>query len=75
MLKIRLQREGRIKNPIYKIVVAENVKKRDGKFIKNIGYYNPITKYCFINKILLIKYLNFGAYPTMTVYYLIKKFL
>ena len=72
MLKIRLKREGRIKQPIYKIILIESLKKRDGKFIKNLGYYNSLKKYFYINKNLLIKYLNSGAYPTNTVRYLIK---
>ncbi len=72
MLKIRLRREGKKKNPCYKIVVINTLTKRDGKIIKNIGYYNPLTKFGYIKKALLIKYLNFGAYPTSTVRYLIK---
>lgn len=75
MLKIRLKREGKIKNPVYKIVLTENLRKRDGKFIKNLGYYNPLKKYCYINKLLLIKYLNLGAYPTHTIRHLLKDLL
>jgi small subunit ribosomal protein S16 len=72
MLKICLKREGKVKTPMYKIVLIENLRKRDGKFIKNLGYYNPLKKYCYINKLLLIKYLNLGAYPTHTVRHLIQ---
>lgn len=75
MLKIRLKREGRIKQPIYKIILTESLKKRDGKFILNLGYYNPFKKYFYINKFLLIKYLNSGAQPTNTVRYLIKNLI
>lgn len=72
MLKIRLKREGRKKKPIYKIILIENLKKRDGKYILTFGYFDPIKKYCKMNKYLLIKYLNKGAYPTDTVRHIIK---
>ncbi len=75
MLKIRLKREGRKKKAIYKIIVSENLNKRNGKRLLTIGLYDPIEKYCKFNKFLLIKYLNFGAYPTNTVRHLIKKAL
>ena len=39
--KIRLQRHGRKAKPIFKIVVADSRAKRDGKFIENLGQYNP----------------------------------
>jgi small subunit ribosomal protein S16 len=41
--KIRLQRHGKKSKPIYKIVVADSRAKRDGKFIENLGQYNPNT--------------------------------
>ena len=41
--KIRLQRHGRKAKPIFKIVVADSRAKRDGKFIENLGQYNPNT--------------------------------
>jgi small subunit ribosomal protein S16 len=75
MLKIRLKREGRKKKPVYKIILSENLKKRDGKFSLIFGFYDPLKKYCRINKYLLTKYLNFGAYPTNTVRHIIKKYL
>lgn len=73
MLKIKLKRIGRRNLPHYKIVVSESLGKRDGKFIKEIGYYNPITKKTFINNSLLYNYIKHGAYPTDTVRHLIKK--
>ena len=41
--KIRLQRHGRKARPIFKIVVADERAKRDGKFIEKLGIYNPNT--------------------------------
>ena len=43
MVKIRLRRMGAHKNPYYRIVVADSRYPRDGRFIEEIGYYNPMT--------------------------------
>jgi small subunit ribosomal protein S16 len=43
-VKIRLKRMGAKQNPFYRIVVADSRYPRDGRFIENIGYYNPNTK-------------------------------
>lgn len=43
-LKIRLQRQGRIHLPSYRIVVAESTSRRDGKFVEKIGVYEPQAK-------------------------------
>jgi small subunit ribosomal protein S16 len=75
MLKIRLKRIGRKKKPFYRIVVMENLSRRDGKSIAEIGYYDPITKMLNFNKELLHQYISNGAYPTDTVRHLIKKML
>jgi len=42
-VKIRLKRMGAHKKPFYRIVVADSRSPRDGKFIEEIGYYNPLT--------------------------------
>ena len=44
MVKIRLARGGAKKKPYYRIVVADVRKKRDGKFIERIGFYNPMIQ-------------------------------
>ena len=75
MLKIRLRRIGRKKLPIYKIVIMENLSKRDGKFIEKLGYYNPIKKELAIDFLKLKKYLGYGAQPTNTVRHLIYKII
>ena len=75
MLKIRLQRAGRKHNSFFKIVLMENLSKRDGQPVAEIGYYDPILKSLFFNKILLYKALNFGAYPTNTVRHLIHRII
>ncbi|MEG1286090.1 MAG: 30S ribosomal protein S16, partial [Romboutsia sp.] len=43
-VKIRLKRMGSNKKPFYRIVVADSRSPRDGKFIEEIGYYNPISQ-------------------------------
>ncbi|MDD7305506.1 MAG: 30S ribosomal protein S16 [Peptoniphilaceae bacterium] len=43
-VKIRLKRMGQKKKPFYRVVVADSRRARDGKFIEEIGYYNPISK-------------------------------
>ncbi|HIL87503.1 MAG TPA: 30S ribosomal protein S16 [Deltaproteobacteria bacterium] len=44
MVKIRLARGGAKKRPYYRIVVADSHKKRDGRFIERIGFYNPMVQ-------------------------------
>jgi small subunit ribosomal protein S16 len=75
MLKIRLKRIGRKTKPFYRIVLMENLSKRDGKSIVELGYYNPFTKIIHFDKYLLHKYINHGAYPTNTMRHLIYKML
>jgi len=75
MLKIRLKRLGRKKKPFYRIVLMENLSKRDGKSILELGYYDPISKILNFDKKNLHKYINFGAYPTDTVRHLITKMI
>jgi len=75
MLKIRLKRTGRKTKPFYRIVLMENLSKRDGKSIAEIGFYDPIKKSINIDKVILHKYINNGAYPTDTMRHLIYKLL
>ncbi|MEE2716192.1 MAG: 30S ribosomal protein S16 [SAR324 cluster bacterium] len=44
MVKIRLARGGAKKRPYYRIVIADSHKKRDGRFIERIGFYNPMVQ-------------------------------
>ena len=74
MVKIRLKRMGAHKKPFYRIVVADVRAPRDGKFIEEIGYYNPMTepKEIKIDEELAQKWINNGAQPTDTVQALFK---
>lgn len=75
MVKIRLKRMGAHKKPFYRIVVADARSPRDGKFIEEIGYYNPMTepKDIKINEEKAKKWISDGAQPTETVKTLFKK--
>ena len=74
-VKIRLKRLGSKKNPFYRVVVADERSPRDGKFIEEIGYYNPLTSPADIkiDAEKATKWLNNGAQPTETVKALLKK--
>ena len=74
-VKIRLKRIGAKKSPFYRVVVADARYPRDGRFIEEIGYYNPMTepKEIKINEELAQKWLSNGAQPTDTVKTLFKK--
>ena len=50
MLKIRLKRAGRKRKPFYRIVLMENLDRRDGKSIADLGYYDPLNKTISCNK-------------------------
>ncbi|MBR3621670.1 MAG: 30S ribosomal protein S16 [Clostridia bacterium] len=74
-VKIRLRRMGAKKNPFYRIVVADSRYPRDGRFIEEIGTYNPLTSPSEI-KVDAEKakqWLTNGAQPTDTVKALLKK--
>ena len=74
-VKIRLKRIGAKKAPFYRVVVADERSPRDGKFIEEIGYYNPLTNPADIkiNAEKATKWINDGAQPTETVRTLLKK--
>ena len=75
MVKIRLKRIGAKKAPAYRIVIADSRSPRDGRFIEQIGFYNPLTNPDEI-KIDAEKaktWLANGAQPTETVRSLLKK--
>ncbi len=74
-VKMRLKRVGAKKSPFYRVVVADSRFPRDGRFIEEIGYYNPLTDPVDI-KIdgeKAKKWISNGAQPTDTVKALLKK--
>lgn len=74
-VKIRLRRMGAKKAPFYRVVVADSRYPRDGRFIEEIGTYNPLTDPATvkIDAELAKKWLGNGAQPTDTVRALLKK--
>lgn len=74
-VKIRLKRIGAKKAPYYRVVVADARAPRDGRFIEEIGTYNPLTKpsEVKIDAEAAKKWLDNGAQPTETVRALLKK--
>lgn len=73
-VKIRLKRMGAKKKPFYRVVVADSRMPRNGRFIEEIGYYNPLTNpiEIKINEDKAADWLKKGAIPTDTVKYLFK---
>ena len=74
-VKMRLTRLGKKKTPFYRVVIADARAPRDGRFVEEIGYYNPLTDPVEI-KIDADKakqWLKNGAQPTDTVKALLKK--
>ena len=74
-VKIRLRRMGAKKAPFYRVVVADSRFPRDGRFIEEIGYYNPNTNPAEvkIDGEKAKKWISNGAQPTETVKALLKK--
>ncbi len=74
-VKIRLRRMGKKKAPFYRIVVADSRYPRDGRFIEEVGYYDPMTDPVTvkIDNEKVEKWLATGAQPTETVRSLINK--
>ncbi|MDY6012898.1 30S ribosomal protein S16 [Clostridium sp.] len=68
-VKIRLRRMGAKKAPFYRVVVADSRSPRDGRFIEEIGYYNPVSEpaQIKINEEKANKWLQNGAQPTDVV--------
>ena len=75
MVKIRLKRMGAHKRPFYRVVVADSRTPRDGRFIEEIGTYNPLKDPAEIKIDVEAaqKWISNGAQPTDTVIALLKK--
>ena len=75
MVKIRLRRMGAKKAPFYRIVVADSRYPRDGRFIEEIGTYNPLTNPSIVNVDAdrAQEWIKKGAQPTDTVRGILKK--
>lgn len=67
MLRIRLRRTGRKNRPHYRIVVAEHSAPIQGKFVDQLGHYDPRTKAMGLNSETLTRWLSVGAKPSNRV--------
>ena len=74
-VKIRLARHGAKKRPYYRIVVADSRAPRDGKFIEEVGRYNPCVEPAMVQFDMekVDQWIKTGAQPTDTVASLIKR--
>lgn len=69
MVRIRLRRQGLKRQPVYRVVVADQRKARNGGFIENIGFYNPRTQPATetIKEDRALYWLSVGAQPSESV--------
>ncbi|KIL36567.1 30S ribosomal protein S16 [Gordoniibacillus kamchatkensis] len=74
-VRIRLKRMGAHKAPFYRLVVSDSRSPRDGRFIEEIGYYNPVAQPAVVNidEEKAMKWLQTGAQPSDTVRSLFSK--
>ena len=72
-VKIRLKRIGAKKKPFYRVVVSDSRSPRDGRFIDQVGNYNPKSSDVKINAEKIDRWLKSGAQPSQTVSNLLKK--
>ena len=75
MLRIRLSRTGKKKQPSYRVVVADIESKRDGRIVERLGHYNPLTEPSeyLIQEDRALYWLSVGAQPTDAVRRLLEK--
>jgi small subunit ribosomal protein S16 len=75
MVRIRLRRMGKKKQPSYRVVVADIEAPRDGRFIENIGFYNPRTDppTIEIDEERALYWLSQGAQPSDSVAHMLRK--
>ena len=73
MLKLRLKKIGRKRQPCYRMIIIPNTSRRDGTAIDEVGYYNPITKEVSFNSEKIVKWLKNGVQPTNTVKRILEK--
>lgn len=75
MVRIRLTRMGKKKQPFYRIVVIDQRKRRDGRYIESLGYYDPIKDPYILNVDVdkAVEWIMKGAQPSDTVRNLLRK--
>lgn len=70
---LRFKRIGRKRSPFYRLIVIEQSKRREGRPVDEVGYYNPITKEFSFSSTKLVKWIKVGVKPTKSVLHLLKQ--
>nr|ADK89760.1 ribosomal protein S16 [Tiedemannia filiformis subsp. greenmannii] len=73
MVKLRLKRCGRKQRAVYRIVAIDVRSRREGRDLRNVGFYDPIKNQSYLNVPAILKFLEKGAQPTVTVRDILKK--
>jgi small subunit ribosomal protein S16 len=73
MVKLRLKKIGRKRQPCYRIVAIDSRVKRDGRSIEELGFYNPLTNETHLNVERITLRLKHGAQASKTVFNLLRK--
>nr|YP_010933329.1 ribosomal protein S16 [Streptofilum capillatum]WKT08574.1 ribosomal protein S16 [Streptofilum capillatum]WKT08673.1 ribosomal protein S16 [Streptofilum sp. BC4-VF8pt]WKT08772.1 ribosomal protein S16 [Streptofilum sp. ZNP2-VF4pt] len=73
MVKLRLKRCGRKQQPTYRIIAIDSKSRREGRPLKELGYYNPLNEKTQFNLPEIVYYLKNGAQPTDTVRHILNK--
>nr|QZP42567.1 ribosomal protein S16 [Angelica sinensis] len=73
MVKLRLKRCGRKQRAVYRIVAIDVRSRREGRDLRNVGFYDPIKNQSYLNVPAILYFLEKGAQPTGTVRDLLKK--
>nr|QGT33441.1 ribosomal protein S16 [Chamaesium delavayi]QGT33526.1 ribosomal protein S16 [Chamaesium jiulongense]QGT33781.1 ribosomal protein S16 [Chamaesium spatuliferum]QGT33866.1 ribosomal protein S16 [Chamaesium thalictrifolium]QGT34121.1 ribosomal protein S16 [Chamaesium paradoxum] len=67
MVKLRLKRCGRKQRAVYRIVAIDVRSRREGRDLRNVGFYDPIKNQSYLNVPAILYFLEKGAQPTGTV--------
>nr|QGT33696.1 ribosomal protein S16 [Chamaesium novem-jugum] len=73
MVKLRLKRCGRKQRAVYRIVAIDVRSRREGRDLRNVGFYDPIKNQSYLNVPAILYFLEKGAQPTGTVRDILKK--
>nr|QJF47056.1 ribosomal protein S16 [Bupleurum chinense] len=73
MVKLRLKRCGRKQRAVYRIVAIDVRSRREGRDIRNVGFYDPIKNQSYLNVPAILYFLEKGAQPTGTVRDILKR--
>ena len=73
MVKLRLKRYGRKQKPTYRIIAIDVRSRREGKALKEVGFYDPLKEKTQLDIPAILKFLRHGAQPTDTVSHILQR--